>query len=212
MQLPEGWEPVVGKDASDLEAELRREVAPSHPLRGRTLRAIARRRNRKDVLFRSDSASGPVFWVHLTWTVETDAKWPSTESYASVDDFVTQWVEDHDTIKPLQTPYARNTRLNGSSFGRPGRWKQVQRYRPQGYTDAQWPSRFPCRHRDSTSFLSRTRSTTSRISGTGLPQLRIMSLCRNGIAKSWRSASLPTALRRRMRDPGGRSWTGLNVG
>lgn len=96
MELPDGWEPVVGREATELEAELRREVCSSHTLHGRGLRAFARRQNRKDVLFRPDLDSGAVFWVHLTWSVETDPRWPSTESYASLDDFARQWVEDQD--------------------------------------------------------------------------------------------------------------------
>jgi len=96
VQLPDGWEPVVGKDAAELEAEVRREVCSSHALHGRRLRAIARRKNRKDVLFRSDGDSGAVYWVHLTWSVEADPRWPYTESYASVDDFARRWVEDQD--------------------------------------------------------------------------------------------------------------------
>jgi hypothetical protein len=32
-----------------------------------------------------------VHWVHLTWSVEKDPHWPSTESYQSLDDFRERW-------------------------------------------------------------------------------------------------------------------------
>lgn len=91
MQLPEGWFSISREDAVKLEAELRREMIRSHALYGRTLRAVARRERRDDVLFRSDTDHGPVFVVHLTWSVETDPTWPWTIAYPDIDDFLERW-------------------------------------------------------------------------------------------------------------------------
>jgi hypothetical protein len=90
MQLPQGWIPVSGELASKLEAELRRELPTAHQLHDRAIRAVARREGRDDVLFKSiDDAT--IFCVHLTWSVETDAKWPWTETYRDHDDFLERW-------------------------------------------------------------------------------------------------------------------------
>src|SRR4051794_17144677 len=91
LQLPEGWIPVDESESVELEAELRREGPASHRLHGQDVRAVARRKNRKDILFRSESDRRPVFWVHLTWTIESDAQWPSTEMYSTIEDFLVRW-------------------------------------------------------------------------------------------------------------------------
>lgn len=89
MKLPESWFTVDGETASALEAELARELPPSHQLCGRRLVAIAKRERRDDVLFRLPN--GKIYWVHLTRTVETDPRWPSTESYENMEDFLERW-------------------------------------------------------------------------------------------------------------------------
>jgi hypothetical protein len=86
---------VDASEASELEHELQREAPVGHPLRDRTVRVIARRGNRggksrKDVLFQGPEGT-PVFWVHLTWTIERDPKWPSTETYEDMADFLDRW-------------------------------------------------------------------------------------------------------------------------
>ena len=43
------------------------------------------------MLFQTADDRGPVFWVHLTWRVETDPSWPSTERYESMDEFLERW-------------------------------------------------------------------------------------------------------------------------
>ena len=91
MQLPKGWIPVSGESAATLEAELHRELPVGHQLHGRQLRAVARREDRDDVLFRSAPEGGAVFWVHLSWSVESDPKWPSTDAYTNLDDFLERW-------------------------------------------------------------------------------------------------------------------------
>lgn len=80
-----------GESAAKLEAELRRELPAAHQLQGRPVRAVARREDQDDVLFRSAAEDGPVFCVHLTWSKESDPSWPSTDTYANLGDFLQRW-------------------------------------------------------------------------------------------------------------------------
>ena len=89
--VPESWFVLPPDDATALATELRRELPPAHELQGRDLIAFARRLRRDDVLFRLPSGDGPVFWVHLTWAVETDPQWPWTETYQDMADFLERW-------------------------------------------------------------------------------------------------------------------------
>ena len=57
---------------------------------------------------------GPVFLVHLTWSVESDPKWPWTEVYERLDDFLKRWPReelqgdpDEDAIKALKRMVGR---------------------------------------------------------------------------------------------------------
>lgn len=91
VDLPKGWVVVDSAMAAKFEAELRRELPAGHQLHGRALRAIARRDDRDDVLFVPIVPGASVYRVHLTWSVETDPRWPWTEVYDSVDDFCERW-------------------------------------------------------------------------------------------------------------------------
>lgn len=93
MTLPEGWFPLAGEVAASLEAELKRELPPLHQLHGHALNAIARRRDADDVLYQA-GGDGPVFVVHLTWSVERDPKWPATDRYESLTEFITRYHGD----------------------------------------------------------------------------------------------------------------------
>lgn len=80
-----GWIPISGEDAARLEAELARELPEGHVLKPMRGRAFARRLDRDDVAFELDD--GRRFIVHLTWSVESDPRWPQCE-------FVAQLPED----------------------------------------------------------------------------------------------------------------------
>jgi hypothetical protein len=76
--LSEAWMDVRGSaEAVELEDELGRETSSDHVLAGRPVAVTALRRLRKEVILRLTDEDLWV-WVHLTWTVEADARWPST--------------------------------------------------------------------------------------------------------------------------------------
>ena len=84
-ELPSGWRAIDGADAKAMETELHRELPAGHVLVGRTVRAIARRDDRDDVLFQD--SDGSIFFVHLTYAVETDPQWPFTKTYDNLTAF-----------------------------------------------------------------------------------------------------------------------------
>ena len=94
LELLDPWGATT--NAADAEAELQREVGAGYTLFGRPLRAVARRADCDDVLFVSTEL---VCVVHLTWrrAQEPDPRWPSTEVFASVADFVARRMRpDHE--------------------------------------------------------------------------------------------------------------------
>jgi hypothetical protein len=90
MRFPQGWLPLTDDLATKLEAELRRELPRGHLLYDRPVRALAKRADRDDVLFRSIGEEA-VYCVHLTWTMERDASWPWTEEFKDAADFLERW-------------------------------------------------------------------------------------------------------------------------
>jgi hypothetical protein len=94
------WRPVVHSDASHLERELRRELAPGHPLFGRNdgATALAVRQDCDDVLFElRDPTRFAV--VHLTYTTAPPdtPPWPETEVFEDMESFVQRRMKaDHD--------------------------------------------------------------------------------------------------------------------
>ena len=91
MSLPQGWYPLERPQSLNLETELHRELASTHQLYGRQLRAVARRGGRDDILFVAADGSGPVYCVHLTWSVEKNPEWPWTTIYRDAGDFLERW-------------------------------------------------------------------------------------------------------------------------
>jgi hypothetical protein len=81
----EPWQPVVDARETILEAELRREVAPPHPLHEQPASAIGRRADADDVLFLVEARFAV---VHLTWTAAAPDRppWPMTRFFADVDE------------------------------------------------------------------------------------------------------------------------------
>lgn len=91
MELPPEWEQLPANVATQLLAELHRELPSSHLLHGQPLRAVARWKGRDDVLFESTSHETRVYWVHLTWNTETDPHWPWTIAFESRAHFASTW-------------------------------------------------------------------------------------------------------------------------
>ena len=89
LEWLEPWERVDRAAARGLEAELREEVGPAHPLSGRELFAVGRRYDQDDVLFYLPGAPAPLAVVHLTWSgrEENNPAWPHTTFYRSAEDW-----------------------------------------------------------------------------------------------------------------------------
>ena len=94
MHLPTGWHVVQADEAAALEAEIARELCSAHALAGVKLSAIARNLGRDDVLFANLTTPPEVHWVHLTWSAEKEPRWPHTERYGSLAEFVDRWTEE----------------------------------------------------------------------------------------------------------------------
>ena len=87
MDVPEPWKSVSDiREESRLGQELRREIAPGHPLSGLSLRAILRRDDADDVLFSIDDGTGSVVEVHLMWSRGPEVPpWPTTRFFADAE-------------------------------------------------------------------------------------------------------------------------------
>jgi hypothetical protein len=95
IDLLEPWQQVTAEQAWRFESEVRRELSSGHILSGKALRAVARRQDCDDVLFEIDGGGCAV--VHLSWSSETNSKWPTTETYASLADWTLRRMKpDHD--------------------------------------------------------------------------------------------------------------------
>jgi len=88
-QLKEPWVSVPPQEARSLVEELHREIASIHPIFGKPVEALARRKDCDDVLFRVNDHFAV---VHLTWTGvrEKNGKYPRTEWYESWALFVSE--------------------------------------------------------------------------------------------------------------------------
>ena len=93
MKLPvlhDPWDIVDPQESDAVVQELARELGPQHALKGKKVRAVARRCDCDDVLFTIIEEERCAV-VHLTFQgkEETDPRWPATEFYSSV----AEWVE-----------------------------------------------------------------------------------------------------------------------
>lgn len=88
----EPWES-IDSDSHELESELQSEIGEGHLLEGKPAKAIARRIDCDDVLFKLSDESLVV--VQLTWSSkkENDPFWPYTEVYDSLDSFSNERME-----------------------------------------------------------------------------------------------------------------------
>ena len=82
IELPDPWHWIE----IDFETELYRELPKGHILEGKSLKTIARRQDMDDFLFRIANTDFEYAIVHLTWSKETDTRWPRTELYKTWDD------------------------------------------------------------------------------------------------------------------------------
>jgi hypothetical protein len=80
------WKGLDGT-ASNLVAELRKEVGPGHPLFGCEATAVAAAVDSDDVLFAVALPETPWAVVHLTWrgSQETNPAWPWVQLLDSID-------------------------------------------------------------------------------------------------------------------------------
>ncbi len=97
MRWPDGWQKIDAQTAEALQAELKRETCPEHPLYGQECKAIARLKGRDDVLFVMCGPKCRYAQVQLTWNVESDPKFPLTtihaslEGWSSWEEWLAQW-------------------------------------------------------------------------------------------------------------------------
>jgi hypothetical protein len=93
VNLPPGWHAIASSDEQNsFGEELKREVCKDHLLFDMQGKAVARRQNRDDFIFRMDN--GRWAWVHLTWKIETRVEWPSSELFNSLDECL-DWISDN---------------------------------------------------------------------------------------------------------------------
>ncbi|MEH6812831.1 MAG: hypothetical protein V7677_09920 [Motiliproteus sp.] len=86
---PEKWSRLSDSEAHSFVQELKSELPQGHLLTGLPLKAIGRRDGRDQFLFLLEDGSNKLATVHLTWSEETDPKWPWTEIFNSFDHWIT---------------------------------------------------------------------------------------------------------------------------
>lgn len=82
-------------DDRRLVDELRRELPPGHILDGLAVTVRARRQDRDDVLFGVLDGSGRLAVVHLSYTAESDPRWPLTTLYSNEAEFSAAMAADN---------------------------------------------------------------------------------------------------------------------
>jgi hypothetical protein len=80
-----------------LEAELRAEVYPGHPLYRVECQAVAwNSADPNEFLFATAKREMPLAFVHLTWQPEHDPAWPYTVGYQGWEAFRLAWQAEED--------------------------------------------------------------------------------------------------------------------
>ena len=96
----EPWFAPTADNLAAMEAELARELRPNlrHPLHSVSVRAVARRQDRDDVLFETNDHRFNLAVVHLTWSrgAETNPEWPATALFSSWSQWIESMKRDHE--------------------------------------------------------------------------------------------------------------------
>ena len=90
LQLALPWESIDPENSDRFEDEYAVEIPRGHPLYGVPVKAIARRVDSDDVLFRLLRHLCEFAVVHLTWSgrKESDRRWPTCDICIDVDDLM----------------------------------------------------------------------------------------------------------------------------
>ena len=88
---PSGWSFLNGIVSPNLKYELQREICQGHPLYGKELTAIMRRKPFDDVLFLVEGADLPYYLVRLTWGYEDNPNLPFIIKFKNYEDFTRNW-------------------------------------------------------------------------------------------------------------------------
>ena len=82
--------------APTLAEELHREMPKGHLLYGLKVKAVAFCvADHNEFLFVTNDPNKPIAWVHLTWSVESDRKWPFTCIYRTIAEWVDRMNREH---------------------------------------------------------------------------------------------------------------------
>lgn len=96
-ELPDRWHRLSQQSGEQFEVALQRELCPEHVLYKVPVQAFARLGRRDDFLFRIPE--GCFAQVHLTWTYQSDPRWPSTDLFSSLEDWK-KFLEEDDLDCP----------------------------------------------------------------------------------------------------------------
>lgn len=96
ISFPDDHQLVVGRDA--IVTELRREMPESHVLYQSELDAIAVHVEcgYKDFVFATNNEIHPIAVVHLTYSVESDPRWPSTKLISNLAEWINEMQLDYE--------------------------------------------------------------------------------------------------------------------
>ncbi|HVY83586.1 MAG TPA: hypothetical protein VG943_00510 [Caulobacterales bacterium] len=84
-EWPAGWRDTESAEAGALAEDISNALSPTHILRGRAFRVLARRSDADDVLLQLDD--GEVAEMHLSWASQVSASFPGAILYVDLD----QW-------------------------------------------------------------------------------------------------------------------------
>ena len=96
ISFPDEYIAAMGPDA--IVAELHREMPEGHRLYGLAMKAIAVHveAGQKDYVFATNDVSKPIACVHLTFSVESDPRWPMTNVFPNLPAWCAAMKTDYD--------------------------------------------------------------------------------------------------------------------